>query len=57
MRTGTIIAFPRRAIRVIDIYKNNIITKKDYELACIEADNINVGDSIYQSLWIASGIK
>lgn len=39
------------------LFANNIISTHDYEKARIEAETINEGDSIYQSLWIAEANK
>lgn len=39
------------------LFENAIITKKDYQIAAQEAEDINDGDAIYHNLWIAEGWK
>ena len=40
-----------------ELFEAGIISQSDYEAADREAAEINDGDSIYQSLWIAHGLK
>lgn len=52
--------FYRNWVKMLDavkeqLFANNLISINDYEAAAQEAEIINDGDSIYQSLWIAEG--
>ncbi len=40
-----------------ELIRNNIISIEDYQRAVEEAEIVNDGDSLYQSLWIAEGVK